>query len=92
MEKSNFLYESGDILFIETRPNERGSFYIVYLRLLLSGGISVSSRVRLSIRTIENGVIESDAGMSLKQYRAVIKPRGIKRITIFSVDRIFIPI
>ena len=60
MEKSNFLYESGDILFIETRPNERGSFHIMYLRLLLSGGISVSSRVRLSIRTIENGIIESD--------------------------------
>ena len=60
MENSNFLYESGAALFIETRPNERGSFHIVYLRLLLSGGISASSKVRLSIRTIENGIIESD--------------------------------
>ena len=60
MDNSNYLYGNGDVLYIQTRPNGRGSFHITEVVLNLSGGVSDSSSVAISLRTIGNGVIKSD--------------------------------
>ena len=60
MDNSNYLYGNGDVLYIQTRPNGRGSFHITEVVLNLSGGVSNSSSVAISLRTIGNGVIKSE--------------------------------
>ena len=60
MDRSNYLYHEGDVLYIQTKPNGRGRFNITQFVLNLSGGISQDSPVKVLFRTVENGVIKSD--------------------------------